>query len=415
MLNLKRALILLAVLALCVAVPAFAAPTAPVGSVLSVGTGGGPQVGVYPDGRFVVVWNAPSPATLFARFFDPNGVATSGAIQLLRPAGQILDSVATLPTGGFVAVWDQKDASGIYRVLARVFDLAGVPVSAPFKVHGNSPYVRCCAVVATAPDGGFAVEWTAYAGNLGEFNTYATLLNRFFDRTGHPLGAPPADPVLQPLPDLGRAFVDTVVVTPQGAFSDVWLDEADDVNLQWSRRGKPGFPGGYGGFQTSARDDANNYGADLATTAAVIQPGGGFVLAWASGLQDFPGASPVSSIFTQRFDALGNAIGRSPGKASLESSWAIEPHLANLPDGGFVTIWTQAPSRASFDGVLHGRTFSAAGRPSTAEYRLGTVPAGNQYQAVLASGANGQVVAAWSQVDTKGILRVYARILRPTQ
>lgn len=291
--NLGKALVVLAVSVLSGTFSAAATPVVPVGSVLQVGTGEGPQVGVFTDGGFVVVWNGSSPDTLRARFFDAKGVARSGAIQLLRPAGQILDSMAALPTGGFVAVWDQKNPTGTYEVLARVFDRNGGFVSAPFRVHGESPYSRCCALVAPAPGGGFAIEWTAYAGS---------------------------------------GIAPTVPDTPKTA-----------------------------------------------------------------------------SIFTQRFDAQGKAIGSRPVQASLENGWAIRPSLVFLPDGGFVTTWSQLASRMTPGaGVLHGRTFNAAGTPVTAEFRLGTKPAGDQSSAALAAGANGQVVAAWTQ----GATQVYARILK---
>jgi hypothetical protein len=405
--NLRKALVLLAVLALCGALSASAAPVVPVGSVLAVGIGYGPQVGVFADGGFVVVWNASN--ALRARFFDANGAAKSGALQLVRPAGQILDSVAALPTGGFVAVWDQKNPTGTYEVLARVFDRNGGFVSAPFKVHGVSPSSRCCALVAAAPGGGFAIEWTAYGGN-GIYPSlfYSRVLYRFFDPVGRPLGTAPVDPPLQDIPDLGDTFVDAVVVAPDGALADVWLDEADDVELDWDR----GHTGIAGVFQTSARDDADGYGADFASIAAAILPEAGFVLSWTSG-SPLPFTPPISSIFTQRFDAQGKAIGSRPVKASLENGWAIHPVLALLPDGGFVTVWNQLPSRAASGvGVLHGRTFSAAGTPVTAEFRLGTKPAGDQSPAALAAGANGEVVAAWGQVDAQGVGQVYARLLK---
>src|ERR1700732_1886972 len=91
---------------------AAAAPSLATGGLIEVGTGAHPHAAALADGGFVVVWEAApehgpaTPNTLHARLFDAQGVAISRVIELLRPVGQVLGSVAALPTG-FVVVWDQ--------------------------------------------------------------------------------------------------------------------------------------------------------------------------------------------------------------------------------------------------------------------------------------------------------------------
>ncbi|HVT61446.1 MAG TPA: hypothetical protein VHR45_23995 [Thermoanaerobaculia bacterium] len=375
----------LVMMVLLVPCGALAAPLVPMGQVTHVGTGEGGRAAVFSDGGFVVVWNAPN--TLRARLFDRDAVATSGEIALVRPAGQVLTSVATLPRG-FVVVWDQANAGGLVSVFARVFDRSGAPVSRPFKVHENSQYHRNEGFVAATPDGGFAVACNAANDPKVGF------LSRFFDPTGVPLG-----PSATPFDGVAGLF--GMAVGQDGVLTALFDGGEDSSFLVWERRDQAGSILGENTFEESRPDDQVGFAPFFSGFSFL--PDGGFRIAWPS----FGGQ--VSSIYAQTFDSAGQAaLDATPVKVSGRPGWASNPLLAALPDGGFLAIYSQSDlgrphQRSSGDvtgvGPLFVRSFNADETPATRPLRLSREFAGDQLGTALAVGPHGEAVAVWFEAD----------------
>jgi hypothetical protein len=388
----KNCFLLLPLLLLLLAPDAAAAPSLATGPLIAVGTGAHPHAAVLAGGGFVVVWEAApdqgpaTPGTLHARLFDARGVAISKEIELLRPVGQVLGGVAALPAG-FVVVWDQANAHGLSSVFARRFDLTGAAVGRPFKVHRNSPSERCCAQVAAAPGGGFAVGWSAYSDDDSGNNLVQT---RLFDAAGNPLGPEPPDP--QPVPyeyATGEALV-ALAVDPSGVVSTIVLDVADAPTLLW--RGKE---------LDADADFAPDY--DIAASFA---PDGDFVLARATGEAFYAWTFP-SAIVARRFSGNDASPLDAVVQLSRRTGWEEQPALAALPSGRYVAVWNEVASRQVL-GTLFARAFNGDGTPATRERFLGAGFSTAQGQAALAAAPDGTVVAVWQDGG-----RVTARLLRP--
>jgi hypothetical protein len=387
-----RAFEICLLLLLLLAPGAAATPGLVAGPLIDVGTGAHPHAAVLPGGGFVVVWEAApdhgpaTPSTLHARLFDARGVAISREIELLRPVGEVLGGVAALPAG-FVVVWDQANAHGLSSVFARRFDLTGAAVGRPFKVHRNSPSGRCCAQVAAAPGGGFAVGWSAFSEDLTGNNV---VLTRLFDAEGNPLGPEPPDP--QPVPydyAAGEALI-ALAVDPTGAVNTIVLDVADAATLLW--RGRELDPDA---------DFAPDY-----DVAASFAPDGDFVLARATGNAYFDWTFP-SAIVARRFSGGDGSPLEAVFQLSRRTGWEVQPVLAALPGGRFVAVWNEVASR-QFLGTLFARAFNGDGTPATRERFLGAGVSTAQGQAALAAAPDGTVVAVWQDGG-----RVTARLLRP--
>jgi hypothetical protein len=386
---------LLLLLLLAPGAAAAAAPSLAGGPLIDVGAGAHPHAAFLAGGGFVVVWEAapdqgpatPStPSTLHARLFDAGGVPVGSEIELLRPVGQVLGGVAALPAG-FVVVWDQVTAHRISSVFARRFDRTGAAVGRPFKVHRNSPSARCCAQVAAAPGGGFAVGWSAYSDDLSGNNV---VLTRLFDATGNPLGPEPRDPRPVPYEDAAGEALVALAVDPAGAVNTIVLDVADAANLLW--RGRELDPDA---------DFAPDY-----DVAASFAPDGDFVLARATGQAYFAWTFP-SAIVARRFRGNdGSPLGAAV-KLSRRTGWEVQPALAALPDGGYVAAWSEVASRQVL-GTLFVRAFHGDGTPATRERFLGAGVGTAQGPAALATAPDGMVVAVWQDGG-----RVTARLLRP--
>jgi hypothetical protein len=206
-----RLILLVGLLVAAVSAPALTAagPPLPVGPEIRVNRGNAgvhcnPQVAVFPDGGFVVVWTVAPDGTgpsacvpglaataLHARLFAADGTASNGELRLVRPFGpQLAGSVAALGDGSFLVAYQQTNARGRSIVMAARFGPDGAAILPPFRVHAASSLSRFAGLVAAEPEGGgFAVAWTAAAFDgpddpYGHQDAYA----RRFDAAGVPLG-----------------------------------------------------------------------------------------------------------------------------------------------------------------------------------------------------------------------------------
>ncbi|MEW6253311.1 MAG: hypothetical protein AB1716_21940, partial [Planctomycetota bacterium] len=188
-----------------------------------------PAIATWPDGRAVVIWTARTgpkePLKVFGRILGADGqpvgpefaVGVTGAQDELVPsvttraggfavaysvftddrpdgirlqrfgpdAGQLGDAVRVSgPRGpsqiepalaatadGYVVAWHDAETDGDgYGILARRFDVQGVPLSEPFIVNSTRAGSQNGAAVAVAPDGRYAIAWnSADADGLGLF------------------------------------------------------------------------------------------------------------------------------------------------------------------------------------------------------------------------------------------------------
>lgn len=93
-----------------------------------------PAVAGLSDGRFVVVWVSEqqrfeNSVDIYARLFRPDGVPTSGEILVNVETNVCANpQVASLPGGGFLVVWSQKDPvvrENSWDIWGRAFDASG--------------------------------------------------------------------------------------------------------------------------------------------------------------------------------------------------------------------------------------------------------------------------------------------------
>jgi hypothetical protein len=388
-----------------------AAPPVQAGPVLRVGAGGAVHAAVFADGGFVVVWStagnrAPHAQTLHARIYGSKGSPAGPELEILRPAGQVVDSVATLADGGFVVAWEQPVTTDAYSVWARVWNRDGSPRSAPFRTHTSTPYDHCCVLAAPTPSGGFVLEWSAFAGTGQDLGFTSIVSSRAYGGQGKPLSPAPQEPVLRPIFADSFAFVDALSVTPDGAVHDVFLNQGDDVTIDWSSSGGV-TTNLYGHAGITDADDAAGYDPNHVTAGAL--PGGGFVLAWSS----FEAFDQLPfKIYVQPFTATGVAQG-DPIRIDTRNGREIDPVVTGLPDGGFAVLWPELPPSGTFDqGTLYGRLFNARGKPATQEFLLSAPGAGSQAGESVAAGSDGTVIAVWSQDGDGTQGGVFARVLR---
>ena len=142
-----------------------------------------PFVTSLANGGFVVGWRdfgaalgTPPAAPFKARVFDAAGVPAGGEILVSATTGgdPVPVALAGLANGNFVATWNDgssalgdSDGSG---VKARIFDVAGNPITGDFLVNTATAGDQFGPTVAALPDGRFLITWADNSGTLGDYD-----------------------------------------------------------------------------------------------------------------------------------------------------------------------------------------------------------------------------------------------------
>lgn len=159
---------------------------------------GAPKVAVFPDGGFVVVWEARARTgpgmnrgVLHARLFDENGSPVTGEFLLTATAGgaPALDGVAADGNGAFAVAWDQAEGSpsGMTEVYVQRFDRAGRPLTGTVLAHDPSPFSRYSGALAVGANEHVAVIWAADASSQDAPNYRNDAYARIFSAGLKPL------------------------------------------------------------------------------------------------------------------------------------------------------------------------------------------------------------------------------------
>ena len=144
-------------------------------------------------GTFVVTWTSgggyggPAPDIFGQRFLgDGTPFGPEFRVNTYTTSEQTRSSVASIPTGGFVVVWDSAgqdgDSAGVF---GQRFASTGAPEGPQFRVNTYTTGLQYGASVATDADGAFVVVWTNTGGYGG---TPADVFGQRFASTGAPLG-----------------------------------------------------------------------------------------------------------------------------------------------------------------------------------------------------------------------------------
>ena len=125
---------------------------------------------------------------------------------------------------------------------------------------------------------------------------------------------------------------------------------------------------------------------------------GGFVVTWT----DFSGADGGSAgVFGQRYDAGGATAGAEFQINTFTSNIQIVPAMATLSDGGFVVTWYSLGQDGSGYGVF-GQRYDANGDKAGGEFRVNTQTAGDQLRPSVAAFETGGFVVVFASANQDG-------------
>lgn len=351
-------------------------------------------------------------------------------------------ALATLSTGGFVAVWQAPDtvAGGAGAGLwAQLRDAAGNATGAAFALtpDGDGRIEGQPAVSALA-GGRFVVAYTVNVGGVGEIAYRVVEAN----------GSAGAEHILD-TGGSGDAAMPTVATLADGSFVVGWRSGAD-VHVQQAAAADGALVGSqhvyaalgsayspaiaalgsgyvvswgemndgnvYAALSTAPSSvfvaSGDGYAASITTAAPLPHvtalAGGGFVVAWDSYAND-PWGFTLSDIYFQRYDAGGHAVG-AVTQANVDSGGGhYDADVVALSDGGFMVAWQGGDGDAN---GIYGRRFGADGTPEDSqEFAINQLRAGDQASPDITALAGGGFAAAWVDTSASGAASIETRVL----
>ena len=133
--------------------------------------GSTPSVAALPDGRFLVVWDGDdngdgAGSCIRGRYFGTMGapVGNDFIVNTTATGNQVEPSIATLADGRIAIAWasDEVAGDGGTSIRVRLFNVDGTPAGGDFLVNANTSDDEFDPVVTALPDGRFAVSWQNY-------------------------------------------------------------------------------------------------------------------------------------------------------------------------------------------------------------------------------------------------------------
>jgi hypothetical protein len=361
-----------------------------------------PAIAADAAGNFVVAWQSDdqdgSGAGIVARRFDLSGVPLGGdfVVNTYTTGAQTSPAVAMDADGDFVVAWSSDGQDGaLTGIYAQRFNSTGAPQGAEFHVNTFTTNRQSQPAVATNDAGSFVIVWQSSTQDGNGEGIYA----QRYDAAGAPQG--------------GESRVNTFTLNNQTNPS-VACDAIGNFVVAWDSNGQDGSGQSIharlydaAGVAQTGEFRVNAYTTDNQRAASVARDADGdFVVAWESDLQD----GSHLGVFARRFDASGNALADDFRVNTTTTSNQSAASVAMDDSGDFVVAW-RSPDDNGFGVFAQG--YFASGAPNDVELPVNTVTLSVQTLPAVAMDADGDAVIAWQSFGQDGgSYGVYARRYR---
>jgi hypothetical protein len=316
-------------------------------NVYTTGNQLAPAAASDPSGNLVVVWHTlhdGSDMGVFGRRFDSAGTpGPEFQVNTYTTNYQGRASVAMDAAGKFVVAWESIGQDGSGRgVHAQRYDAAGVRQGSEFQVNTYTTDLQYRASVGMDAAGNFAVAWTSINEDGSDGGIYARRYNG--------AGVPQGGEFRVNSYVTGRQYAPSVAMDPDGGFVVLWSSSGQDG----SNLGVFGRPYDASGVPRAGEFQVNTYTTNYQRLpSASFAADGGFVVAWESRDQD----GSYTGIFARAFTASGVPQGGEFAVNTTTSSAQTHPALAAQPGGRFVVSWASFTQDGGQFGVF-GRRFA---------------------------------------------------------
>ncbi|MEA3054139.1 MAG: hypothetical protein QOG72_3042, partial [Sphingomonadales bacterium] len=338
-----------------------------------------PVIASLASGGYVAIWSQTplgggSPVGK-AQIFDAAGNKVGGELPIRG------EDAVGLPGGGFVTTWIEPGASAnVSFIKAQVYDAAGNAVGAEITNKSSFSFLQVNPSVATLapggamPSGGFVLTW-----NEPLDSDSSAVMAQLYQPNGQKVFFGPFQV------NSYTGFEPEVAGLENGNYVVVWRTADGEIR----------------GQMFTPLNERFGVDFEVSTLAGAIEPhvaalaGGGFVVTYMG--------SSVSDLSAQIFDANGVKVGSEIPIAELGISRPDSTDVVGLPWGGFVVSWSgHEDSDASTDDAgTRARVFDSTGEPLGPELAVNQAAFNEQTQSTMAVLASGEVIVGWA--DSSGL------------
>ncbi len=385
----------------------------------------GRQLGVAPDGSFLISWENDCPLSrcdILARLFAPDTQAKTNATTMndgdfiVNQTSEYTESSAIAASHDrfFVAWLYEPDTMSLLRdVKVTVLDQDGAHVlPGADAIASADPNDESAPTSFAREDGSFGVAWQRLRASPA---TGSEIRARLYSATGTELG-----------PDFQVAATNTGTLTtpigiglPGGGFVIAWLDFPDgstttNVHARiFDQSGAPTTAGDLPLTSYAAASGVLSFGVHLAATPD------GFVAGWQAYLFMDPiyGAQPL---FMRRFDPAGLPRSSEILVTAKTNYLYAAPIMATHADGSIAVTWADNGDLGDVgaSGAIKLRMFYPSGMPDGDPVLANTTTPGDQYSPSIAPLGQDAFLVAYTDgsgvpPDTSGS-GVRARVVYPT-
>lgn len=344
-----------------------------------------PAVALGGTGMFVVAWHAfdfdGADLGVLARRYDVNGVPTGApfVVNSFTAGAQQRPSVAADAAGNFIIVWSSASAQDGSRdgIFARRYNAAGNPITGEIQINQFTLNIQGAPSVAMDHDGDFVVAWESNYQDGDGYGIYA----RRYDAAGVPMTNEfPVNEITT-----GDQTSPRVALSSTGDFVVTWQGPDDDGLGVFARRfqgnGTPAGPD----FPVNSYSTGSQFTPQIAGNTA-----GDFAIVWQSQSQD----DNTSGIYLRRYSAAGTPTGPEVRVNTYTTGEQTAPSITSNAAGELTVTW-QSDGQDGDGAGIYGQRYSAAGPTIDSEFRVATSYLGEQMTPAVGADAYGNFVVAW--------------------
>jgi hypothetical protein len=317
--------------------------------------GGGLAMAQHPvtvqltGGTSVMVWGDAINQKVIGQFYDADGNATGGSVQLydrLFPDAIFEVRATALADGGFAVAWVYQNGSAVSLRLMR-FDASGHAVGSQIEAHSGfmvSPFADNDNVaIAGLADGGVVVSWLGIYG-LNDVGQVARVFSGDTWTAGDAFEIQPHSKTYR-LTDISAAGL------TDGGFVISWRETTTGIS------GAARVYNADGSVRSGVvvASDSNPIGTGGGNSKVTATPDGGFALGWIAN------GSTGNAVYVTYGDK--NGVLSAPQRASDEDVIVqSDLDVAAKDDGTVVVIWEGKASVGDDNQNIYMRAFNAASR-----------------------------------------------------
>jgi len=349
-----------------------------------------PKITNLSDGGYVVTWTSQAQDDssgsyakgVYGQRYDASG-STVGSEFLINTTvvnQQGYPAITSFLDGGFTVIWEsygQESQSGIF---GQRYDASASTVGSEFHVNTYTSSYQSVADITSLSDDSFVVTWQSYHQDGDEYGIYG----QKYDSSGNVSGSE----FQISTSTSGRQEQAQVTALLDGGFVVAWQD---DSGLDGSDLGIFGQRYDKYGNTVASEFQINTHTSDGQEQVHVEGlKDGGFVASWGSYYQD----GSQSGVYAQRYSASGETLGSEFRVNTYTNSYQLAPSISSLPDGGFIASW-QSNGQDGTTASIYGQRYDSSGNAIGSEFKINTYVSGAQGSPEVSVLADGSFVVVW--------------------